>query len=133
MKVSMRRASLAGRYCVTSKSLTSPAICAGNEEASKRVGQLPKHEHYFFPSQYNNHPGDNPITYFGFDPSVTREEIRKRLELFDKGLDWLKTQPGIDPARIAVMGASKGAEAALAALETANLMKNIRSANGAQE
>ena len=28
---------------------------------------------------------------------------------------------------------NKGAEAALAALETANLMKNIRSANGAQE
>lgn len=54
------------------------------EEASKRVGQLPKHEHYFFPSLYNNHLGDCPVTYFGFDPSVTREEIKRRLELFDK-------------------------------------------------
>lgn len=35
------------------------------------------------------------------------------LELFDRGLDWLKAQPGIDPSRLAVMGASKGAEAAL--------------------
>lgn len=35
------------------------------------------------------------------------------LERFDRGLDWLKAQPGIDPARVAVLGASKGAEAAL--------------------
>lgn len=35
------------------------------------------------------------------------------LEVFDKGLDWLKSRPGVDPARLAVMGASKGAEAAL--------------------
>jgi hypothetical protein len=35
------------------------------------------------------------------------------LERFDRGLDWLKAQPGVDPARVAVMGASKGAEAAL--------------------
>lgn len=35
------------------------------------------------------------------------------LERFDHGLEWLKTRPGVDPQRIAVMGASKGAEAAL--------------------
>ena len=35
------------------------------------------------------------------------------LELFDKGLDWLKARPDIDPVRVAVMGASKGAEATL--------------------
>lgn len=35
------------------------------------------------------------------------------LELFDKGLDWLKARSDVDPQRIAVMGASKGAEAAL--------------------
>jgi dienelactone hydrolase len=35
------------------------------------------------------------------------------LEDFYNGLDWLKRQPGIDSNRIAIMGASKGAEAGL--------------------
>jgi hypothetical protein len=53
------------------------------EEACERVGVLPKHEHYFFPKQYNNHLGKRPITFFGFDPSVTREEIIERLSTFE--------------------------------------------------
>jgi dienelactone hydrolase/uncharacterized protein (DUF2141 family) len=35
------------------------------------------------------------------------------LEYFDKALDWLKKQPGIDPNAIGVMGGSRGSEAAL--------------------
>ena len=35
------------------------------------------------------------------------------LELFTHGLDWLKAQPEVDGSRIAVVGGSKGAEAAL--------------------
>ncbi len=53
------------------------------EEACKKVGVLPKHEHYFFPKQYNNHLGIRPVTYFGFDPSVSKEEVRARLEKFE--------------------------------------------------
>ena len=53
------------------------------EEACKKVNVLPKHEHYFFPKQYNNHLGIRPVTYFGFDPSVTKEEVRARLEKFE--------------------------------------------------
>lgn len=53
------------------------------EEACEKVGVTPKHEHYFFPKQYNNHLGIRPITYFGFDPSVKKEEVRARLEKFE--------------------------------------------------
>jgi len=52
------------------------------EAACKRVGVKPKHEHYFFPKQYNNHMGDMPVSYFGFDPSVTKEEVIERLRDF---------------------------------------------------
>lgn len=52
------------------------------------------------------------LAYFGA-PGQTDTLERIPLELFDRGLDWLKAQPGVDPERIAVMGASKGAEAAL--------------------
>jgi len=48
-------------------------------EACEKVGVTPKHEHYFFPKQYNNHAGMRPTTFFGFDPSVTKEEVKARL------------------------------------------------------
>ena len=35
------------------------------------------------------------------------------LEDFTRGLDWLKKQPGVDPARLGIVGYSKGAEAGL--------------------
>ncbi len=53
------------------------------EEACNKVNVLPKHEHYFFPKQYNNHLGIRPVTYFGFDPSVTKEEVKARLAKFE--------------------------------------------------
>lgn len=52
-------------------------------EACSKVGVMPKHEHYFFPRQYNNHLGIRPVTYFGFDPSVTKEEVKERLAQFE--------------------------------------------------
>ncbi|GHU62393.1 hypothetical protein AGMMS49983_03730 [Clostridia bacterium] len=48
-------------------------------EACAKVGVTPKHEHYFFPKQYNNHRGTRPTSFFGFDPSVTKEEVKGRL------------------------------------------------------
>ena len=53
------------------------------EEACTKVGVKPKHEHYFFPKQYNNHLGIRPVSYFGFDPSVTKEEVKERLSKFE--------------------------------------------------
>ena len=49
------------------------------EAACEKVGVKPKHEHYFFPKQYNQHLGQMPVSYFGFDPSVPKEEIIERL------------------------------------------------------
>jgi len=54
------------------------------EDASE-VGCLGKPEAYYFPPQYNNYPGTLPATYFGFDPSVTKEEVRKRLMEYTEG------------------------------------------------
>ena len=52
------------------------------EEACEKVGVKPKHEHYFFPKQYNQHLEQMPVSYFGFDPSVTKEEVIERLKDF---------------------------------------------------
>ena len=55
------------------------------EAACKRYGNVkPKHEHYFFPKQYNQTLGQMPVSYFGFDPSVTKEEVKARLANFSK-------------------------------------------------
>ena len=48
-------------------------------EAAARVGKIGKPEAYYFPPQYNNYPGKFPHTYFGFDPDVTKEEVKERL------------------------------------------------------
>jgi hypothetical protein len=53
-------------------------------EAAQRVGKLGKPEAYYFPPQYNNYPGKFPHTYFGFDPDVSKEEVKKRLEDYSK-------------------------------------------------
>lgn len=50
-----------------------------------KVGALGKPESYFFPRQLNNHLGTFPATYFGFDPDVTKEEVKARLAGYTKG------------------------------------------------
>ena len=47
--------------------------------AAGRVGRIGKPEAYYFPPQLNNHMGQFPVTYFGFDPDVTRQQVRARL------------------------------------------------------
>jgi len=54
-------------------------------EAAARVGMLGKPEAYYFPPQLNNHLGTFPVTYFGFDPDVTREQVRERLLQYTRG------------------------------------------------
>lgn len=50
-----------------------------------RVGRLGKPEAYYFPPQLNNHPGVFPVTYFGYDPDVTKEEVKQRLAMYEAG------------------------------------------------
>jgi hypothetical protein len=55
------------------------------DEHAARVGQLGKPEAYYFAPQVNNHGGDFPYTFFGFNPGTTREEVRASLEAFVRG------------------------------------------------
>jgi hypothetical protein len=50
-----------------------------DDTAASRVGRIGKPEAYYFPPQLNNHLGEFPVTYFGFDPDVTKEQVRERL------------------------------------------------------
>ncbi len=55
-----------------------------NEHAEK-VGACGKPEMYFFPSQLNNHGGEFPFTFFGFNPETTKEQALEALKNFPKG------------------------------------------------
>ena len=52
-------------------------------DAAARVGKLGKPEAYYYPMQYNPVPGNFPHTYFGFDPDVSYDEVKARLEGYE--------------------------------------------------
>jgi hypothetical protein len=56
-----------------------------DDRAAAKVGRIGKPEAYYFPPQLNNHLGTFPATYFGFDPDVTRGQVRERLLAYEKG------------------------------------------------
>lgn len=56
-----------------------------NDAQAAKVGMNGKPEAYYFPPQLNNHMGSFPVTYFGYDPDVDREEVRKRLLAYESG------------------------------------------------
>lgn len=55
-----------------------------DDESAARVGRVGKPEAYYFPPQLNNHPGEFPVTYFGFDPTVSKDMVRQRLLNYEK-------------------------------------------------
>ncbi|MBN8216232.1 MAG: hypothetical protein J0L75_06295 [Spirochaetes bacterium] len=55
------------------------------EAHAARVGQKGKPEAYYFPPQVNNHGGDFPFTFFGFQPGVTKDRVKECLVNFTKG------------------------------------------------
>jgi hypothetical protein len=56
-----------------------------DDAAASRVGRIGKPEAYYFPPQLNNHLGEFPVTYFGFDPDVTIDQVRERLLSYEDG------------------------------------------------
>ena len=52
------------------------------------------------------------LAYFGIG-NLPRALARIPLEYFETAIGWLKSQPGVDPDRIGVMGSSRGGELAL--------------------
>ena len=55
------------------------------DEDAAKVGRKGKPEAYYYPPQMNDHPGQFPHTFFGFDPDVSRDEVRARLARFGRG------------------------------------------------
>ncbi len=57
------------------------------DEHAALTGQLGKPEAYYFPPQVNNHGGDFPYTFFGLNPGVTKDQVRKALQDAAEGRD----------------------------------------------
>ena len=53
------------------------------QQAAELVGRLGKPEGYYFPPQMNNYLGQFPVTYFGFDPDISKSQVRERLLQFE--------------------------------------------------
>jgi hypothetical protein len=54
------------------------------EEKAKKIGRHGKPEAYYFPIQYNAYLGRLPLTYFGFDPSTTKDEVKECISNYSK-------------------------------------------------
>jgi len=57
------------------------------------------------------------LAYFR-EPGLPQQLKRIPLEYFQRALEWLASQPGVDPKRIVILGASRGGEAALLVAST---------------
>jgi len=55
------------------------------DEHARLVGHRGKPEAYYFCPQMNNHGGDFPYTFFGFEPGTTKDQVRETLVNFTKG------------------------------------------------
>ncbi len=60
-------------------------------EHAARVGMEQKPESYYFPYQMNNHLGEFPLSYFGLEPTTTKEQIQHCLEIWSDGDNRIST------------------------------------------
>jgi hypothetical protein len=63
------------------------------EERANKIGRHGKPEAYYFPIQYNAYLGKFPLTYFGFDPSTTKEEVKECIRNYGKQTRELRSSP----------------------------------------
>jgi len=54
------------------------------EEKANKLGLHGKPEAYYFPRQYNSYLGKFPLTYFGFDPSTDKEDVKRCIADYGK-------------------------------------------------
>ena len=52
-------------------------------ETAANVGRLAKPESYYYPPQFNAYEGDFPFSFFGFDPAVSKEDVKACLAKFE--------------------------------------------------
>jgi hypothetical protein len=55
------------------------------DEHVASLGLLGKPEAYYFPPQVNNHGGDFPFTFFGFNPGTSKTQVKEALINFTRG------------------------------------------------
>lgn len=53
-------------------------------DSASLVNRLGKPEAYYYPPEMNNYPGEFAVTYFGFDPDVTKEMVKERLLQYEE-------------------------------------------------
>jgi hypothetical protein len=82
-------ASSYGRWPVVAKffdnELALPHHLHPRRVHSALVGREPKPEAYYFSPQMNPNPGPRPVTFFGLDAGVTKEDVRHCLERWQDG------------------------------------------------
>lgn len=54
------------------------------EEKANKIDKHGKPEAYYFPRQYNSYLGRFPLTYFGFDPSTSKEDVKDCIRNYSK-------------------------------------------------
>jgi hypothetical protein len=78
-----------GRWPVYSKFFDNlgpiPHHMHQSQELAELTGQEGKPEAYYFPPQHNAIRNNFPHTFFGLEPGTTREEVRRCLELWERG------------------------------------------------
>lgn len=57
------------------------------DEKAALVGKPGKPEAYYYSPHMNNHLGEQPVSFLGLHPEVTRDQLREKLERFGSGGD----------------------------------------------
>ena len=94
-----------GRFATPSRGRKPAVLCLGGSNGGTPCGLIaPLLASHGYPTL--------ALAYFRA-PGLPRELKRIPLEYFARALRWLQRQPGVDPSKLVILGASRGGEAAL--------------------